>query len=427
MAQESFGAVVKRRMLGVLFIALVVSLISMSILIYNKVFTSTVDITLKANHIGNQLLIDSDVKERGIIVGSVKAVESKGEGAIVRITLQPERVKMIPKNVSAQILPKTLFGEQYVSLVTPKNPQRAIRTGDVIPQDRSTGALESQNVIGDLYPLLTAVQPAELNATLTALAQALHNRGDKLGQTLVNMDKYFKVMNPHTKQLVDDLKKLGRVSLEYNDVAPDIFATLKNFQTSARTVVAKQAGLDSLLVTGSDTSKVLKGFLAENQQRIIDVSGQTNKIYPLLNHYSPEFSCLFTGINHLYDLASTAIYNHQIHLSVNTDNKNLGPYKPGQQPKLITGLGPNCFGLPNPQNPFQIPGKYRCINDGAPLTSDPCAQSNSADNKALNSKAENAYVNTLIAGSMKTSPNKVSGTATLLAGPLLRGQQVVIK
>lgn len=427
MAQESFGAVVKRRMLGVLFIALVVSLISMSILIYNKVFTSTVDITLKANHIGNQLLIDSDVKERGIIVGSVKAVESKGQGATVRITLQPDRVKMIPKNVLAQILPKTLFGEQYVSLVTPKNPQRAIRTGDVIPQDRSAGALESQNVIGDLYPLLTAVQPAELNATLTALAQALHNRGDKLGQTLVNMDKYFKVMNPHTKQLVDDLKKLGQVSLEYNDVAPDIFATLKNFQTSARTVVAKQAGLDSLLVTGSDTSKVLKGFLAENQQRIIDVSGQTNKIYPLLNRYSPEFSCLFTGINHLYDLASTAIYNHQIHLTVNTDEKNLGAYKPGQQPKLITGLGPNCFGLPHPQRPFQIPGKYRCINDGAPLTSDPCAQSNSADNKALNSKAENAYVNTLIAGSMKTSPNKVSGTATLLAGPLLRGQQVVIK
>ena len=157
----------------------------------------------------------------------------------------------------------------------------------------------------------------------------------------------------------------------------------------------------------------------------------------MLNQYSPEFSCLFQGINHLYTLAGQAIYNNQIHLSATVDNQNLGPYKPGNQPKLVNGLGPNCFGLPNPPRPFQIPGKYRCINDGAALTRDACAQRAgsppptaapaSLDNTALNSAAENAYVNTLIAGDLHTTPNKVPGTATLLAGPLLRGQQVVIK
>jgi phospholipid/cholesterol/gamma-HCH transport system substrate-binding protein len=430
-AQESFGEVVKRRLLGLLFIVLVVALISLSILIYNKAFTSTVDVTLRADHTGNLLLVDSDVKERGIIVGSVKSVDSKGDGAIVHMQLEPGRTKDIPSNVSAQILPKTLFGEQYVSLIIPAHKDRAIKAGDTIPQDRSKGALESQQVLSDLFPLLTAVQPAELNATLTALAEALHNRGNELGQTLVNFDKYLKIMNPHTKQLVDDLKKLGQVSLEYNDVAPDILASLQNLQTSARTVVQKQAGFDSLLVTGSDTSNVLKSFLADNEQRIIQVSGQTNKIYPLLNKYSPEFSCLFNGINHLYTLAGQAIYSNQIHLSITADQANLGPYKPGNEPTSLTGLGPQCFGLPNPQKPFQIPGKYRCINDGAPLTSDACAQRagrpSSEDNTALNTPEENAYVNTLIAGQLHTTPEKVSGTATLLAGPLLRGQQVVVK
>src|SRR5436305_7573174 len=105
-AQESFGEVVKRRLLGLLFIVLVVSLIALSILIYNKAFTSTVDVTLRADHTGNLLLVDSDVKERGIIVGSVKSVESKGDGAIVHMQLEPGRTKDIPSNVSAQILPK---------------------------------------------------------------------------------------------------------------------------------------------------------------------------------------------------------------------------------------------------------------------------------------------------------------------------------
>jgi phospholipid/cholesterol/gamma-HCH transport system substrate-binding protein len=435
MPKDSLATVAKRRLLGVLFIVVVGGLVTLSIAIYNKAFTSTVDVTMDADHTGNELLVDSDVKERGMIVGTVKSVDSKGNGAIVKLELQPGMVKQIPSNVKAEILPKTLFGEQYVSLVIPaatRNPQQAVRpikAGDTIPQDRSKGALETEKVLADIYPLLTAVQPAQLNATLTALATALHNRGEKLGETLVTMDKYLKAINPHTKQLVTDLKKLGQVSLEYNSVAPDLFASLQNLETGARTVVAKQAGLSSLLVTGSDTSVVLQDFLAANQQRLIDINGQTNKIYTLLDQYSPEFSCLFSGINKLYGLAGNAIYDHQIHLSVTVDNGNLGPYKPGNEPTFIHGYGPNCFGLPNPQKPFQIPGSYRCINDGAALTKDACAQSSTSDysDKALNSPEENAYVNSIVASPLGTTPNKVSGAATLLAGPLLRGQKVTIK
>ncbi len=426
MAGDSFGTVVKRRLLGVLFIVMIAALVTLSIMIYNKVFTSTVQVTLKANHTGNLLIVDSDVKERGIIVGSVKSVRSEGTGAIVNMSLDPTRTKDIPSNVTAQILPKTLFGEQYVSLVIPKHRDRSIRQGDVIPQDRSRGALESQNVISDLFPLLTAVRPAELNSTLTALADALHGRGDELGQTLVNFDRYLKVINPHTRQLVDDIEKLGRVAIEYNDVAPDIFTTLRNLQTSARTLVEKQKGLDSLLATGSDASGVLKSFLSDNEQRIITVTGQTNKVFPLLNKFSPEFSCLFTGLNKLYNLAGQAIYDNQIHLSATVD-ANLKPYKPGQEPRFVSGFGPNCFGLPHPPKPFQIPNAYKCVNDGVPLSDAPCAQSAGADDKALNSRAENSYVDTLIAGSLHTTPKHVSGTATLLAAPMLRGHQVVLK
>jgi phospholipid/cholesterol/gamma-HCH transport system substrate-binding protein len=433
MPKESLMEVTKRRLLGVLFIVLVASLVTLSILIYNKAFTDTVDVTLKANHIGNQLILDSDVKERGIIVGSVKAVRANGENAIVTLALKPDRVKDIPSNVRAQILPKTLFGEQYVSLVIPENPSSPIAAGDTIPQDLSKGALETQTVLDHLFPLLTAVRPADLNATLTAIATALHNRGEKLGETLVNFDQYLKAINPHTKDLVADLKKLGQVAEEYNGVAPDIFDSLQNLQTSAKTVVEKRQQLDNLFTTGADTSVVLQGFLDQNKQRLITLNDENNKIFPLLAEYSPEFTCLFSGINTLVGLANKTIYDNQIHLSVTADASNMGKYTPGQQPKLITGLGPNCFGLPDNPQPvvngnFQIPDKYRCFNDGAPLTADPCGKRPSAAGyTSIGSPEENAFVNTLVAGEMGTTPNKVTAATTLLAAPLLRGQQVVVK
>jgi phospholipid/cholesterol/gamma-HCH transport system substrate-binding protein len=445
MAQDSFAAVAKRRLLGVMFLVVLTGLVTLSIAIYNKAFTTTVDVTLRADHTGNELIVDSDVKERGIIVGSVKSVKSEGDGAIVKLALDPGRIKDIPRNVSAQILPKTLFGEQYVALIVPQNPAPHIGSGDVIPQDRSQGALETEKVLGDILPLLTAVQPAELNATLTALAQALHHRGNELGQTLVNFDKYLKVINPHTKQMVDDLAKLGRVSLEYNSLAPDILSTLQNLQTSAKTIIERRAALDSLLVNGTDATQVLRGFLSDNEQRLIAVTGQTDKIYGLLDEYSPEFGCLFAGINNLYSLESTAIYNHRIHLGVIVNANNLGAYKNNGKvndtPKIVTGFGPNCFGLPDNPQPtdangrFQIPDKYKCLRDGVnggALTkageSPNCSTSTSSEsNRALNSQEEDAMVNSIIASSLNTTPDQVPGAATLLAAPLLRGQQVTVK
>jgi phospholipid/cholesterol/gamma-HCH transport system substrate-binding protein len=434
MVKEAAIDVVKRRLLGVLFIVVVGSLIALSIAIYNKAFTDTVDVTLRADHTGNQLIVDSDVKERGLIVGSVASVDSDGKnGARVKLQLNPDLVDQIPSNVTAQILPKTLFGEQYVSLIIPSDPARPIRSNDTIGQDTSPGALETQTVLGDMLPLLTAVSPAELNATLTALSDALHNRGEKLGQTLVNFDNYLKAINPHTKQLVDDLGKLGEVSLEYNSLAPDILASLQNLQTSAKTVVEKRAALDNLLTTGNGTAGILESFLSDNEQRLIAITGQTDKIYTLLAAYSPEFTCLLAGVNHLYDLAHSAIYDNQIHLSATIDNSNLGPYKQGEEPRLITGLGPNCFGLPDnipldKNGHFQIPDKYQCLNDGAWLTrKGQTGGCGAKSTSAIGSPEENALVNTIISSQLGTTPDKVSGAATLLAGPLLRGQQVVVK
>jgi phospholipid/cholesterol/gamma-HCH transport system substrate-binding protein len=453
MAQESFATVAKRRLLGVTFIIVLAGLITLSIAIYNKAFVSTVDITLKADHTGNELVPESDVKVRGIIVGSVRSVSANGSGATVKLALDPSMAQYVRQNATAQILPKTLFGEQYVAISYPNDPGPPVKAGAVIPQDRSKGALETEKVLGDILPVLTAVQPAQLNATLTALAQALHNRGDKLGQVLVDFDQYLQTMNPHTKQLADDLGKLGRVSLEYNGLAPDIFATLQNLQTSAHTLIEQRAGLDNLLTTGNDASNVLSGFLTDNEQRLITITGQTDKVYALLDEYSPEFTCLFSGISDLYDRANDAIFNNRIHLGVTVENDSFRtqPYTTGQKPYLVTGYGPHCFGLPNNPQPtvngrFQIPSEFTLLCDGAPLTpqgqkgasaakvdepgtrcKQPAASPASTTNRALNSAEENALVDTLIAGDLHTTPNKVPGAATLLAGPLLRGQQVVVK
>ena len=108
----------------------------------------------------------------------------------------------LPANVTAQMLPTTLFGERYVDLVLPARPAAArLVSGSVIGQDRSKDAIEIEEVLNNLLPLLAAAEPQQLSLTLNALAQGLKGNGTELGQTLVQLGSYLRRLRPHLPAL----------------------------------------------------------------------------------------------------------------------------------------------------------------------------------------------------------------------------------
>lgn len=451
MAAESLRAVTKRRSLGVLLLVIIVALLSLSVAFYKKVFTDTTDVTLQTDSIGNQLQPQSDVKLRGIIVGEVRSVSSRGDGAEIELALKPDMTDLIPANVSAQLIPKTLFGERYVALVLPSAPQRSIEAGDVIPQDRSAASIELEKVFNDVLPLLQAVKPAELNSTLNALATALSGRGEELGDNLVALDSYLASIEPSVPQLLDDLDKLGRVSTLYNQVAPDLLSTLTNLQTTSRTITEKAQQLDGLLVNGKQTSDTLQAFFDANGDRLITVADGSAKLLKVLAQYSPEYPCLAAGLALSEQRLETAFGGQtsgpralNITLEV---VKPRGKYVPADAPNFGTIPGPDCQGLPNPTVPFPAEGygEGRGL-DGAAAVGDAssgalpsvprAAQSivgqgggalSTAEQASIattGSTSETRTINALIAGPLGVSPADVPAIATVLAGPILRGSEV---
>ena len=111
----------------------------------------------------------------------------------------------------------------------------------MIPQDRSSSALELEQVFDDLLPLLQAVQPAKLSATLNALATALDGRGEQLGKNLVALDAYLKGLNPHLPTLTSDIRRLTSVADTYAAAVPDLLTTVRNLSATSDTLVANQS------------------------------------------------------------------------------------------------------------------------------------------------------------------------------------------
>src|SRR5690348_13204510 len=161
----------EHRVLGVTFLGLLALFVWLTYAIFNKSFSDYVDVTLRASRTGLQMPARADVKIRGVVVGSVVGQRVTRAGVRLTLGLYPGKLGEIPANVTARILPKTLFGEKYVALQVPKDPApRSIAAGDVIRESKV--AIEVEKVLRDFYPLLETVQPAQLNYMLTSVADA---------------------------------------------------------------------------------------------------------------------------------------------------------------------------------------------------------------------------------------------------------------
>ena len=262
-------------------------------------------------------------------------------------SVDPDEIDQVPANVTGQIVPKTLFGEKYVSLVIPDAPASdSLQPGDVIDQTKT--ATEVEAVLNDLYPLLRTVQPAELNMTLNALATALEGRGDQLGDNLETIDRYLKRFNPQLPALVEDLRLTARVSDIYADVLPEVGQILRDQITTLGTLENREDALNALFNDVSDFSGSAEDFLRTNGDNLIRLGEVSKPQVTMLAKYAPEFSCLSKGIVNAGKLQAEAFRNFTLHIVLETLPNQPRGYNVNDVPRYGEDRGPNCLNLPNP-------------------------------------------------------------------------------
>jgi phospholipid/cholesterol/gamma-HCH transport system substrate-binding protein len=120
---------------------------------------------------GQGLRVRGDVKLRGVLVGQIESIEKvTGGDCKVELGMFPEDQEDIPANVGAQVRAKTIFGEKWVELLYPNDPAGTpLARNDVIGTDRTIDPLEVETILNTALPLLDAVDPENLAATLGAL------------------------------------------------------------------------------------------------------------------------------------------------------------------------------------------------------------------------------------------------------------------
>jgi phospholipid/cholesterol/gamma-HCH transport system substrate-binding protein len=420
--------VLKHRALGIAFVGMMLLAIWAVNAIFTQKFTSYDTVALKTDTAGLQLPSRADVKVRGEIVGEVTKMASGPGGAVLTLGLDPGKIGSIPANVTAAILPKTLFGEKYVSLVIPSAPDSsALRAGDTIKQ--TALPIEVEKVLNDIYPLLRAVQPAEINYTLNALATALEGRGDKIGNNLEVLNSYLQRMNPQLPNLISDLKLLGTVSDNYATVFPDIAATLRNTVKTTGTLKEKAKTLNAFLKDTASFSDTAKGFLDANGDNIVQLGQLSEKQLAVLARYSPEFPCLLGGlVNQAPKLAQT-FRGFVFHIKLRTIPKQPRAFTAADQPVNGDGRAPYCGTLPTPPySPSNPKHHMPDFNDGVENGNQLKRVAPAVDRPSVTgTPADKALIVSLTAPILGVPADQVGDITTLLFAPLAHGSEVSVQ
>ncbi|MEO6473440.1 MAG: MCE family protein [Aeromicrobium sp.] len=350
---------------GIVFIASMAMLIALSIAFYDKKFTASTNVTVMADRAGLQLARFGDVRVHGALVGHVAKIESNGRQALITVSLRPAAARHIPADSRVQILPTTLFGQNYMEFDPPAGGTSAspLHDGSVIPANRVKTNVDIQSILANLFPLLRSIRPAELNATLYALAHALQGKGDQLGETLVGLDDYLKDINVELPALRTDLQLLSKVSKTYQLATPDIIRLLKNATVTARTVTQKKDDLDRALSSLTGLAHITRITLSENEKKLISQVRSGRPLLALLDTYSSELPCLLTGLDRQIPNAQAVFRDSIIHQTLELGAPQRTAYTAADAPAFGEGgHGPWCLGLPDD---YDKPAPFQPLKDGS--------------------------------------------------------------
>lgn len=421
--------------LGVVTIGLALGLVVVSVMIFNKAFDDTVDVTLEAGSIGSSLREGSDVKVNGVPVGRVSDVTATETGADLTLALDPDAAKDLPTDTTARLLPKTLFGERYVVLAAPDTGSAdGLESGDVIEQDTSQEARELQDLFDKMLPVLQTLQPDKLSAALGELATMLAGQGEAIGDTMAHWGAYLEKLNPSVPAMTEDFARLARVADGYNDAFPDLIDALNTMTTTSKTLVEKQADLRDVYANVITAANESNDWLGQNQNTIKILSKESRAALDAVRPYATQFPCMFRAVTNFIPKMDQALGKGTdepgVHVRLNIEPSR-GKYLAGKDaPTFKSGGKPRC--------PY-ITGENTAQRSNAEPDAIPVPPGNAlARQEAIvdpaavglgeaNSPAENQLIAELMAPTQGLAPTDYPEWASLLLGPVLRDAEVTIQ
>ena len=360
----------KRNLYGwwaLLLVVAIIGSIPLIVMAFKRDFTSYAKVTLVSDRAGLVMDANSVVKYRGVEVGRVASVQPK-DGATLQLEVESSQLRYIPANVEAQISAPTVFGAKYVDLRPPSEPSRTrLASGAVLSTDKVS--IEANTVLKDLVAVLNQIDPAKINAVISALAEGFRGKGEAIGQAITDFNQVLMAVNPRSELIRADYRAFKGFSDTYSAAAQNLLTVLDAGSTASSVITKSAKDLDySLLAIAGAGDSVYK-LLSPNRDNFIHGINVLEPTTRLLMKYNPELTCTFLGAKLIMDRGYAEAFTFNGRSFIADAGLLLGDdaYRyPDNLPVLDIKGGPggtpSCGSLPDVEKNF--PQRYLVTDSG---------------------------------------------------------------
>jgi phospholipid/cholesterol/gamma-HCH transport system substrate-binding protein len=285
-------------------VLVIAALSTLTALLFSGTLRKSVPLTLVSDRAGLVMEDGAKVKLRGVQVGEVASIGAdSGAGSDfskLDLKMDPGPFQYLPSNVGAEIKSSTAFGAKYVDLIVPDSPSAApLKPGTVLHSRNVT--VEVNTVFENLQSVVHSIDPAKLNSVLSAVAESVRGKGDRIGQAITNASHVLQAVNPRMATVQQDWQLFGQTAQAYSDAAQNILSILDSFSTTSQTITTHAKALDNLLLSAVGFSQSGIDTIGGNQPNLVRAMSILNPTTALLMKYSPTYTCLFKGAQWFID------------------------------------------------------------------------------------------------------------------------------
>jgi len=428
----------------VLGLGLIAALVASVLVIYKSFsgdFGDDVTVSAHLSKVGDALEPGDIVTYRDMIVGRVTTTTGNLDGtAVLDLLIHRSDAKVIPSDVTAVAVPASLFGSTKVMLMPPTHDTGArLGSGDVIEADTTPTAQSLQTALANAYTLLTAVHPAELDAALSALADALRGQGEHIGHLVEQADAYLKKLAPSLPTLNTVISSLADVTDELVANAPSLLTSVGNLLVAAKGIQASKQAVAQLLdvaPTALDDAQLLLSpknvdntvTIIRNEGPVIGAFGADPNALPRTVQGFKSFADTFSGAleNGPYLKANIILTGINLAALLNVAIGKKGKvFQSVSDPQEYTAA--NCPRYPGASSPScAASGDARPSDASASVLTSGDGADYGGTASSIGSPREVSAVRGAASAITGVPASKIPGAVDLVLGPLLRGTPTVI-
>lgn len=225
----------------------------------------------------SDLVENSNVQSRDVVIGSVDTIELDEWTARVHMCINKD--EQIPEDARAVVRTTSLLGEKFVDLQSASQQPPFLRSGDIIPVERTGKATELEDVFARLAVILGAGNLEKINEFTASQRNILEGKAGDLRKLLTDLREFTDVLADRRTDISAALGSLDDVATTVLADRQTLESFLDSFGDSSAILADQKEGLQELLRALDDFSAVSLNLLDETEEGINE---QFDKLRPVL-------------------------------------------------------------------------------------------------------------------------------------------------